>query len=414
MAETRSLLVCCNAYPPNFVGGAELIAHYQAKALQRRGHKVSVLAAERQPFGAHYAMRRDTYDGVPVYQLQVTDADYAADRVSFHRPELDHRFEEVLDEVPADVAHMHNMIGLSLGMIAAAKRRGLRAVVTLHDHWGFCLKNIIIKGENQICPDFKQCAECQPFISDGRDRGIPIRMRNDYLALAFDLVDAFISPSEYLAKTYVRAGLPVGKMHVIWNGVDVARFSGVLKSPRNGTIRFTFLGYFGEHKGMATILDALPLLGDPRRWRLHLVGDGPLRPVLEQRVAEMKLGDSIRFWGKVAHHQIEDVFRETDVQILPSIWPENQPVSITESMAARTPVIATHLGGVPELVLDGVTGFLFQPGEAAQLADRMRRFLDDPERIEALGARAFERIQENTFDHQVERILRLYNWRAPQ
>jgi glycosyltransferase involved in cell wall biosynthesis len=116
----------------------------------------------------------------------------------------------------------------------------------------------------------------------------------------------------------------------------------------------------------------------------------------------------VRFWGKVKHAEIEKVFCETDVQILASVWPENQPVSITESMACRTPVIATRLGGNPELVRDNQTGYLVDPGSPADLAHAMSRFLDSPADISAFGEQASQLISENTLANQVRRILNLY------
>ena len=102
------------------------------------------------------------------------------------------------------------------------------------------------------------------------------------------------------------------------------------------------------------------------------------------------------------------MYRETDVQILASVWPENQPVSITESMACHTPVIATRLGGSPELVRDNLTGYLVDPGSPASLAEAMCRFLDFPLDICAFGERAAHIISTNTLANQVGRIVDLY------
>jgi glycosyltransferase involved in cell wall biosynthesis len=133
-----------------------------------------------------------------------------------------------------------------------------------------------------------------------------------------------------------------------------------------------------------------------------------LREPLEVWASRQPFSSSIRFWGRVANQEVESVFRETDVLVLPSIWPENQPVSITEAMATRTPVIASDIGGIPELVEDGAHGYLFPAGDATALADRMRRFLDDSSLINRLGAYGFERIHSCTFGNQVGKIIQVY------
>jgi len=403
----KTVLLCSNLYPPNFVGGAELIVAYHAKTLQQMGHHPIVFAGRSEAGLSHYAVTHDTFEGVPVHRVQLSCDDFDSRLVNFFHPPVDRQFEDLLVKSRADVVHMHNMIGLSLGIIHTARRLGVPTVMTLHDFWGFCFKNSLIDADNRICEDFSRCHECQKEIADDQ-RVLPIRMRNDFMALQFAEVDAFISPSQYLADTYVRAGIPKHKIHVISNGLDVDRFSRIVKERAHGMVRFTLIGYLGEHKGVQTVLDAVALLKERGSFRVNIVGEGHLRPALERQVQERGLSGLVKFWGKVKHAEIEAVFRETDVQILASVWPENQPVSITEAMACRTPVIATRLGGNPELVRDGQTGYLVEPGSPADLARAMCRFLDAPGSISAMGEQGFRSIGGNTLSNQVQRIVDLY------
>lgn len=396
-------------YPPDVSGGAEIIASCHAKTLQQMGHKPIVFAGRRDPDLAHYGVSQDVVDEVPVYRVHLGHTDFDTRLVNFFHPEVDRQFETLLQAYRPDVVHMHNMTGLSVGMVHAAALSGAHIVITLHDFWGFCFKNTLIYADGKICQDFSRCRDCQNEFHDG-PRVLPMRMRNDLLALQFAEVDAFVSPSQYLADMYVRAGIPPHKMHVISNGLDVSRFARIAKTPSNGTVRFSFIGYLGEHKGLWTIIEAMTLLKDRPSVHLNIVGDGHLRSQLEQQVQERGLGPRIRFWGKVKHPEIERVFCETDVQILPSIWPENQPVSITESMACHTPVIATRLGGTPELVRDEHTGYLIDPGSPVDLAYAMTRFLDFPLDISAFGELAARLISNNTLRNQVRRIVDLYGW----
>lgn len=403
----KTVLLCSNFYPPNFVGGAELIVANQAKTLQQMGHNPVVYAGRSEAGWSHYAVTHDTFEGIPVYRVQLSCDDFDSRLVNFFHLPVDGHFEDLLAKCRADIVHMHNMIGLSLGIVHIAKRLGAATVMTLHDYWGFCFKNTLIDADNRICEDFSRCHECQREIAD-HQRTLPIRMRNDFMALQFAEVDAFISPSRFLADAYIRAGIPRHKMHVISNGVDVDRFSRVGKERPPGLVRFTLIGYLGEHKGVGTLLDAAALLQARASFRVNIVGEGHLRPALERQVHERGLSGVVRFWGKVKHPEIETVFRETDVLILASVWPENQPVSITEAMACRTPVIATRLGGNPELVRDGQTGYLVEPGSAADLARAMSRFLDAPESISAMGEQGARAMSGNTFPNQVKRIVDLY------
>jgi glycosyltransferase involved in cell wall biosynthesis len=238
---------------------------------------------------------------------------------------------------------------------------------------------------------------------------MPIAERNSLVRRHFLNVGAFISPSFYQAQAQVSAGLPIGRVHVIANGIDVQRFSRVAKTPDVGRLRLTYIGYMGHHKGVGNLIAALALMEEPSRFHLNLVGDGALREQMREQVIAAGLIDSVRFWGRVDPSAIETVHAQTDVLVLPSVCPENQPVSITEAMACRTPVIASRIGGIPELVADGETGWLFEPTRPADLAAKIKWFLDHPPRLQEMGEKGSEKIVDQTFFNQAEKILRLYS-----
>jgi hypothetical protein len=240
-----------------------------------------------------------------------------------------------------------------------------------------------------------------------KNLNLPIRMRQDFIALQLEEVDAFISPSQYLANAYICAGIPHEKMHVIWNGIDVQKFSHIKKVPDDNNIRFTFIGYFGRHKGIQVLLNALRYLNNTEKIIINLIGEGDLLAQYKKEVNDKKIKKVVKFWGKI--EKIEDAYAHSDVFILPSIWPENQPVSITEAMSAGIPVIASDIGGIPELVEDRKTGFLFEPGNSEDLAKKMSEFLLNPEKIRDLGKNAFEKMKNNTLQDHVNKIIPIYN-----
>jgi len=409
LKRKHAVLLCTNAYPPNFIGGAELIAHYQGKALQALGHSVAVFAGSAEPVGRRHGMREDMFDGIRVARIRLDPSDCEPNFVNFHHPPIEERFSEVLDRFRPSVIHFHNIIGLGLGIVGAAHRRGIATVMTLHDHWGFCFRNTLIRPGGAVCHDYSECASCMPYISDGAARDIPIELRNDYARLQLRQVDRFISPSAYLAAAYAEAGFDRARTRVIWNGVDVRRFSQHAKVPPNGRIRFAFLGHLGQHKGLSLIPDAIAMLPDKTNVQVRIYGDGPMRGYLEQSVRALGLHDSLQLCGKLENSCVHEVLAQTDVLLLPSVWPENQPVSITEAMAASIPVIASRIGGIPELVVDGVTGRLVEPGNANDLSSAMRSCIENSGAREKWGAAAFERIRNHTFETQVKEIVKVYD-----
>lgn len=402
------ILICSNIYPPNFIGGAELIAHYQAKQLVAAGHEVQVFTGDTSPGGHRYAMRTTVYDGLTVHRIRLEGMDYHSNFVNFFHPRVEQHFSQCLTTFHPDVVHCHNIIGLSVKLLCIAREFGAKVVLTLHDHWGFCFKNTIMKEEGIACSDYSRCDECQPCIDDVGNRRIPMRMRQDYMRLALGAVDAFVSPSQYLADTYVAAGLPPDKIHVVWNGIDVDKIAAIDRKSSGGVLRFSFFGYFGRHKGVHTLLSALPLLKDRQRVRINLIGDGDQILVYKQQLRENGCANLVKFWGKLDNTQVGSAYAKTDVLVLPSIWRENQPVSITEAMACGIPVIASNMGGIPELVQDGVTGFIFEAGNPADLAEKMDRLIADPVLVKNLGRNGQERIRKNSFARQVEKVVTIY------
>lgn len=403
----KRIIICCNVYPPHFIGGAELIAHDHARVLRNLGHDVIIFAGDTQGHGERHSLIKDTYDGLTVYRVTLTWEDFHQSSFNFTHKKIEEHFNNILDSFSPDIVHFHNLIGLSVGLIHIAKQKKLRTILTLHDHWGFCYKNTLLKDGKNVCKNWFKCEECMPFIADGNYRNIPISMRNDFFAMQFNDIDIFISPSQYLADAYIQAGFPTEKFRVIWNGIDVNRFENILKIREMVGVRFTFIGYFGTHKGIHILLDALPLIGKYHRFVVNLIGTGELFEKYKQQVKSMGFEDIVKFCGRI--DKIDRAYSETDVLILPSIWPENQPVTITEAMASRIPVIASNIGGNPELIEDGNTGYLFEPANSRDLASKMLEFISDPSKIITFGENAYSKIKSNTFENQISKIIKIYN-----
>ena len=160
----KKILICCNAYPPHFIGGAELVAHAQAKELQRRGFDICIFAGDPSGSGRRHSIRKELYEGLTVHRICLTHEDYDYHFVNFFNHIAEEYFKKLLRIFSPDIVHFHNIIGLSVGLIHIAKSHGIKTVLTLHDHWGFCFKNTLIKKDNEICQAFTRCSECMPVI----------------------------------------------------------------------------------------------------------------------------------------------------------------------------------------------------------------------------------------------------------
>jgi hypothetical protein len=276
--------------------------------------------------------------------------------------------------------------------------------MTLHDYWGICFKNTLIKNDGRICKQGGlDCLGCREVLTGNRPLSTPVR--HAHILLTLRKVNRFISPSRYLAAQYAAHGIPREKISVINNGIDLENFG--LKPRRQGTLTLGFIGHLGKHKGLEVLLHALSLMNDQRP-RLLVVGTGEEAAHLKTFCREHGLDRHVHFYGHVVNRRIAAIYQKIDVLIVPSIWPENSPLTIAEAMASGIPVIASDIGGIGELVEDEVTGFLVPPRDSQAMAERIRRLIARPQLRQEMGQRALAKIQPYRLRGQVEQIVTVY------
>jgi len=189
-----------------------------------------------------------------------------------------------------------------------------------------------------------------------------------------------VVPSRYLADIAAGWGLD-SPIEVLVNPAPPPQ--DVVPEPLEaGT--FVYVGRLASQKGLPVALEALAELGDGR---LLVIGDGPERGALEELVQKLSLGDRVTFAGSRSRDDVLRAFAGARAAVLPSLW-ENLPHAAVEALAVGTPVVATAVGGVPEVVHDDQNGLLVPAGDAHALAAALRRVLEDDELRDRLAAGA--------------------------
>ena len=199
-----------------------------------------------------------------------------------------------------------------------------------------------------------------------------------------------------------RLGRPGGRVHVVYNGVDLDRFSPGLPDEREEGL-VVGIGRLVPKKGFPVLVEACRLLRDRgRSFRCEIVGDGELRDDLASRIEAARLRGLVRLVGPRTHEDLEDVYRRASVVVMPAITDgdgnrDALPTVLLEAFASGTPAVASRLTGIPEIVDHGENGFLVPPGDAPALADALERLLESPDLRERFGQAAREKA-ENRFD----------------
>jgi len=412
------ILVCTNVYPPRFVGGAELVAHEVARNMALLGHTVAVFAGDLNGPGAHHGVTVDELDGLTVYRLTTLPADYDADNCNYIHPDIDAQFAAILREFQPTIVHAHNLIGLSVRMLITAAESGARVFTTLHDFWGFCLRHTLLRKDGSPCGDHSGCAAC---LNSQTDVRAALHLRNDVMRLAFDHVEGLIAPSRHVADAYLAAGFASDRLTVLPNGIDLAPYRHAENAgsrPGGEAVVLLYAGYFGAHKGLLVLLQAMAMMDHREAVVLDLVGDGPLDAGLRAFARQQGLADRVRFRGKVDPAAMATVYAASDVFVLPSVWPENQPVCLMEAMASAKPVIASRIGGIPEMLEDGREGLLVQPDDATALAQALDRLACDRDLRTRMGQAGRQKVAGYGYREQAQAMLALFagpvqpQWRA--
>lgn len=358
--------------PSLATGGMETMAAALARALARRGHRVGVTCLETE--GDLAEGLRQT--GIPVSLIPCPGT---TPLLRPHPGLREHFAAQALD-----VVHAHN--GVWAKSALAARAAGVPAVI--HTAHGFSF------GE--------------PWFED------PLRW---WAGLRTDRVAAVSAPlREHLIH---KTRIPASRVVTIINGIDTTRFApygrtGVLREALGIGPDIPLIGCVARLdpvKNPGLLIDAMALLAPhlPDA-RLVFVGDGPLRPFLQERVQALGLGGRVLFAGTFADTAV--VYRDLDAFVLPSVS-EGTSISVLEAMASGTPVVATAVGGTPELLDGGACGALVPSGDARALSDALRRLLADPVERGRMARAARERVLAQ-FSHadMVRSYERLYRQAA--
>lgn len=341
------------------IAGGQRVAIQLARAARARGDEVAFVAPERGPF-TELAER----DGFPVDVLPL--------RRSFQLVTA-WQLARLLRRRRADVLHTHTLAAAN----ALARLAGAAARVPVISH---------LHIENHFRPATRR-------LLSGLD--------NTTARLAARL----IAVSESTKRAYERQGYPRGRIEVVYNGVDL---------PANGPNRRNELPRIGEIarlcdvKGQRELLHALARLPDAR---LVLAGrdleqGGAFQDALERESERLGIRERVEFGF---HDDVPALLETLDVVALPS-WTEGLPLVLLEAMARGRPVVATPVGGTPEVVTDGETGLLVPPRDPEALAEALRRVLDDRDLARRLGEAGRERVaQRFTAAEQERRILLIYD-----
>jgi glycosyltransferase involved in cell wall biosynthesis len=309
----------------------------------------------------------------------------------------------VAKECP-DVVHVHNLYPLfSPSVLVACRDAGMPVVMTVHNygltcpHWSHYrngeICELCAKGNVMWCV----LKNCQGNILESA--GYAVRSG---VAMHFNLfqnnVTRFIALTDFSRQWLISAGFSPEKIDVVPNMIDIPGYKG---DPGNG-LYGAFAGRISPEKGVETLISAAAVLpGVP----FSVAGSGPLLERFQQQPVS-----NVKFRGLLDFCELSEFFSNARFLVVPSRSYEMCPTVILEAMAMGLPIIASRIGGLPEIVQDGQTGLLFEPGNSEDLARKARLLWDNPEFCRKLGLSGREWvIRECREDIHIQRLMSVYD-----
>jgi len=398
------VLLAVHHFPPRYTGGAEWRAYRTAAALQAHGHQVSVICVERLAEGpaGGVAWTDDVYQEVRVRRLSF-NLTAAPDRFTwlYNNPWIGEHLQGLMAELHPDLFHLFSGYLMTGSVLRAAQRLGIPAVVSLTDFWFLCPRIQMLRTDGRVSTlpiRAARCARCLgeekrryrwlgrflPGVMDNywRLRRTEVRKlaaRAAFLREALNGAAAIISPSQFVQAFHIQAGIDPGRMIYCRQGHDFPNLTeaGLKKTPA-ACLRVGYLGQVAEIKGVHLLFEAVRHLPASAVQAL-VYGDTAPYPAYTRRLSRLAASDSrLCLAGTYPREALSRILRTLDVIVVPSLWYENSPNVILEAFAHRTPVIASNLGGMAELVQPGKNGLLFAPGDARDLARQLQRLLAEP------------------------------------
>jgi glycosyltransferase involved in cell wall biosynthesis len=307
--------------------------------------------------------------------------------------------EDWLDAHPVDVLLVYNAQFLAQELLGRARARGIRVLQVIYDYWLFCPLTTLVDADGRICrrSHGKECVPCLPPVLRPVQRAF-LEARRRRFPRHLGAVDGFIVLSNASARLLQDFGVPRERIAVVPVPMDLTRLAPDETAVEPGLVLFA--GWIQRRKGLEPLLQAFSRVCETRpEARLEVLGM-PVKwePDYDTRVralaGEPGLRGRVRFRDGLAYAEVKQRVREAAVIVIPEQWENMCPILLLESLAMGKVVVASRIGGIPEFVRHGETGFLFQWDDPLDLARVLSERLREPAAVHVrIGRQAADSVR---------------------
>jgi glycosyltransferase involved in cell wall biosynthesis len=423
------IVLSARAFAPPFVGGVDVYADRLGCALQRLGHDVSFIAVDPTA-----EINNPTITTVPdkhldrrVWRLKFAFSNRPkAVFDNAYDPEMGQAVERILRLEKPDLFIILNFYMITLASVEVARSLRIPIVHIATDFVPVCRRATFIRWDGRPCQvgeSIKSCSQC--FLSHrvlgrlaastlgkspekmivrwagkGASRRPPhplwllkpywnqVRTMEQRLTLLRPLrrkIDLVLAPTRYTLNVFLANGFAPDQVHFLPFGVETSNHVTEIQHHPASHIRFMFIGRLQPYKGAHLLVGAFNNLESPKGAALTVYGtaDGH-EAYVNQLTTKMASNERVQFGGRIDPMDLATAFAGADYFVLPSTWHENSPLVLLDALQSKTPVIASDIGGVTDMIQDGVNGLLFPMGNQQALQQVLQRVIDQPALLEQL------------------------------
>ena len=374
-------------------GGSEKYYFELGELLKQHGHEVAYFSMEDEK----NISTGDKEYFVPKFDLNNSSKLKALDVI--YNKKNQKIMEYALDDFKPDIVHLNNFQRqLSASIIKPCVDRNIPVVFTAHDVQAICPAITMMDNDKNPCELCvggkyincikKSCNKGSKLKSIlGALEGYYYRKNKIYT----DKISYIITPSEFYRKKFIEDGVNENKIKAIHNSIIMEDYN--VKAEDEGYA--LYFGRLSKEKGILNLINAFKKC---KKGTLYIAGEGPEKDTIENIVKENKLEKRVKLLGFLNKEEMTEVTRKCKFVVVPSIWYENCPYSVLETLAIGKPVIGSNMGGIPELVSDNENGYIYDTIE--ELTEKMNMLFSDEEIVKKFSKKSKELATEK-YDREV-------------
>ncbi len=424
---------------PEHKAGTEVLTLKIAKELMSRGHEIFVVTASPPDIDARHASGPDfseyEYEGVKVHSIgEALRLRGYTFRHEYEHPEMGKHFAKLIDNFKPDLVHVMHAQNLSGSVISVSKNKKLPVVLSPTDFWFICPIVQLKRPDNSVCegpgPGAANCLTCYTpqlippadQISEAISRRVPAlkgafagttigktALQTAYSAYKFpaavkatvdrpaylrdiaNSADAITVPTLLMKRLFTKNGINNDLIHHIQFGIDQEKLLGYQEKKPSNVLRIGYVGTLYDHKGVDILIKAFQRLTPIKEPELKIYGSTEQFAEYSKYLKELAQSDAkssmrVHFLGAFHNDLFGEVLSGIDVLVVPSIWYENTPLVMQSALTTKTPLIASDLGGMSELINHGKDGFVFKVRDDKDLAEKLQLLVDQPDLLSKFRA----------------------------